>query len=357
MTAAVESAEEQEVLAKIRARPGAVEGLIKLKLIHAHGFSLILPELLAADIGGWRWFQPKFFTGCLLSFLDGCSLACLWIDLSEEPPRLQIEFSSGQLIRKFDDGSQLYRCFISGASNLAALATGTCTIGDNNELWLDLFHHTTAGAREAIIASRHFRGSPWNVQGTKKLENVSYAYFTSLPVIRNEEDLRRIAMASDERIALMPTNGRSGKDVVVIRVYRESTLNRQATLNVSVPASVVASQNVYRHAPHGAAVYFELCHTEIFRVGLIPGRTLPFCGGRLEPVVNDLKTFDYVVLGDADTKDGLRAPYDEENTQALFVVERCLEESIFEYWKRHGNTDQVSGRTFERMAFERPRSD
>lgn len=354
MIGAIESLEEQKILAEVRAREGVAEGMIKLKLIHAHGFSLILPDLLAADVGGWKWFQPKFFTACLLSFLDGFALGRLWIDLSEEPPRLQIEFSSGQLVRTFDDGSQLYRCYISGMTDLAALATGTCSVDDNNELLLDLFHHTTTEAREAIVASGHFRGSSWNVQGTKKLENVSYAYFTSLPVIRTEDDLRRIAMASDEQISLMPTNGRSGADVVVIRVYRESTLNRQATLNVSVPASAVASQHVYRHAPRRDAVYFELCHPEIFRVGLVPGRTLQFRGGRLEPVVDDLKRFDYVVLGDADTADGLQAPYDEENTKALFVVERRIEESVFDYWKRNANTDQVSGRTFERMVFERP---
>lgn len=354
MASAIGDAEEQEWLSTIRAREGVVEGLIKLKLIHAQGFSLLLPELLVAEVGGWKWYQPKFFTACLLHYLDGFAICNLWIDLSEEPPRLSIQFTSGQLVRKFEDGSHLYSCFISGASDLAAIATGTCTVSDDNDLLLDLFHHTTPEYRKAIEESGHFRSSQWNVQGTKKLENVGYAYFTSLPVIQTEHDLQRIAMASDEQIVLMPTNARSWADAVSIRVYRENTWNRRATLKVSVPASAVASQHVYRHAPRGEVVYFELCHPEIFRVGLVPGAVLPFEGGRAQPVLNDLKRFDYVVLGDADTAIGLEAPYDEENTKALFIVERCPDESIFDFWRRNANTDQFNGREFERMLFEPP---
>lgn len=354
MTGAIEDAEEQEFLSTSRVRKGVVEGLIKCKLIHAQGFSLLLPELLVADVGGWKWFQPKFFTACLLHFLDGFAMGSLWIDLSEEPPRLSIQFTSSQLVRKFEDGSHLYRCFISGAADLAAIATGTCAISDDNDVLLDLFHHTTPEAREAIVESGHFRASSWNVQGTKKLENVGYAYFTSLRAIRTERDLHRIAMASDEQIVLMPTNARNRADAVLIRVYRESTSNRQATLKVSVPASAIASQHLYRHAPRGDVVHFELCHPEIFRVGLVPGAVLPFEGERVRPAPKSLKGFDYVVLGDADTAAGLEAPYDEENTKALFIVERCAEESIFDFWKRNANTDQVTGREFERLAFEPP---
>lgn len=345
---------EQELLATIRARAGVVEGLIKLKLIHAQGFSLLLPELLVADIDGCKWYQPKFFTACLLHYHDGFAVGNLWIDLSEEPPRLSIQFTSGQLVHKFEDGSHLYSCFISGAPDLAAIATGTCTIGDDNDLRLDLFHHTTPESRKAIEESGHFRSSSWNVQGTKKLENIGYVYFTSLQVIQTERDLQRIAMASDAQIVLMPTNARSWADAVPIRVNRESTWNRRATLKVSVPASAIASQHLYRHTPRGEVVHFEICHPEIFRVGLTPGAILPFEGGRVQPVLKSLKRFDYVVLGDADSAIGLEAPYDEENTKALFIIERCPVESFFDFWKRNANTEQSNGREFERMAFESP---
>lgn len=351
MTQIIGNADEQEFLDMRRGSKEVHEGMIKIKLIHAKGFSLVMPELFFADIGGWKWFQPKFFTASRLSFIDDLSICRLSVDLSEHS-RVVTEFCAGQLVRKFEDGSHLYRCFISGEADLGALATGTCSFSDNSEILLDLFHHTTPASRDAIVASGHFRASAWNVQGTKKLQNVAYAYFTSLSAITTESDLRRIAMASDGQIALMPTNGISRADAVIIRVYRENTHNRTATLKVSVPISAIASQHIYRHSPQGNPVYYEICHPEIFRVGLIPGNVLQFQNGRTEPVSDHLKKFDYLVLGNADTPNGLKAPYDEENTQELFLVERCPDESVFDFWKRNANTDQMSGRSFERMTFE-----
>lgn len=333
------------------AEPGTTTGLIKLKLVHARGFSVLLPDLLAADIGGWKWFQPKFFTACMMAFLDGRSVGTLWVDLAEQGPKLCVRFSSDHFVRRFDDGAQLFRCAISGPSDLASFATGTCILGDDHDVLLNLFHHTIDQARDAIRQSKQFRASPWNVQGTKKLENVGYAYFTSIPAIESDADLRRIAMASDGEIDLRPTNA-SVNDAVRIKVYRESTTNRTATLNIVVPASVIASQHVYRHAPHGDPVYFEVCHPEIFRVGLVPGAVLPIVGDSTLPAAGSLKSFDYVVLGDADTVEGLEAPYDEEHTQELFLVERCEGESIFDFWKRNANSDRRQGREFERMKFQ-----
>ena len=334
--------------------PDAPAGLIKLKLIHARGFSVLLPDLLAAHIGGWRWFQPKFFTACMLAFRDGHSVGTLWIDLAEQGPRVCVRFSSEHFIRRFGDGAQLFRCSISGPPDLASFAAGTCTLSEDHDVLLDLFHHTTDQARDGIRESEHFRSSPWNIQGTKKLNNVGYVYFTSLPMIESDADLRRIAMASDGEIAFLPTNASSAQHAVRINVYRESTTNRTSTLKVVVPASAIASQHVYRHAPHGDPVYFEICHPEIFRVGLVPQAVLPLAGDRALPPAESLKTFDYVVLGDADTAAGLEAPYDEEHTQDLFLVQRCEAESIFDFWERHANSDQYGGRGFERMKFQPP---
>lgn len=341
-------------LGKPDAVPATPTGLIKLKLVHALGFSVLLPDLVAADIGGWKWFQPKFFTACMMAFLDGHSVGTLWIDLREQGPTLCVRFSSEYFVRRFDDGAQLFRCSISGPPDLASFAAGTCILCDDHDLLLDLFHHTTEQAHDGIRQSGHFRASPWNVQGTKKLANVGYAYFTSLSAIESDDDLRRIAMASDGEIAFLPTNARSKNDAIRIKVYRESTTNRTATLRVAVSAGVIASQNVYRHAPHGNPVYYEICHPEILRVGLVPGAVLPLAGDRALPVAGDLKRFNYVVLGDADTAEGLTAPYDEENTRELFLVERCEGESIFDFWSRNANTDLHDGRDFERMTFQPP---
>jgi hypothetical protein len=134
---------------------------------------------------------------------------------------------------------------------------------------------------EAIWASGHFRGSFWNVQGTRALNNVAYAYFTSLLRIASEQDLAKIAMASTGFIGLLKTSAASEKDAIPLKVYRQSTLDRTATLPVSVPASLVASQHVYLHAARGQATYYEVCNPDIYRVGLQPGKVAPFMDGML----------------------------------------------------------------------------
>ena len=346
--------DEQQFLAHALSGACAVEGLLKVKLIHTQGYSLLMPDLLLMQgAERWRWLQPKFFTACLMHFLKDFSTAALWLDPRQGGPQLTIRFSSGQFVRRFGDGSHLYRCVITGVEDLENLAAGTCVVTEAHDVLLDLFHHTTAESKRAIEASGHFRASSWNVQGTKKLQNIGYAYFTSLPEIHDDADLQRIAMSSDAYIYLMPTNGTVRSDAVQLRVYRESTSNRRSTIKVSIHAYAVASQHVYRHAPLHNPVYFEVCHPEIYRVGLVPGAVLPIEGENVKPDPDILKRFGYIVLGEADTHQGLKAPYVEEETKEIFIVQSCPNESIFDFWKRNANTDQMTGRFIERQVFQR----
>lgn len=345
--------DEHQFLANALSKLSAVEGLLKVKLLHAQGYSLLMPDLLLVQgTEQWQWLQPKFFTACLMHFLEDFSTATLWLDPRDGGPQLTIQFSAGQFVRRFGDGSHLYRCVVTGAADMKKLAAGTCVVTDAHDVLLDLFHHTTAESKQAIEASGHFRASSWNVQGSKKLQNVGYVYFTSLPAIRDDADLQRIAMSSDAYIYLMPTNGTRRSDALPLRVYRESTTNRRSTIKISVPACAVASQHLYRHAPLSDPVYFEVCHPEIYRVGLVPGAALPIECGSVKPVSDTLKHFGYVVLGDADTHQGLKAPYDEDETEEIFIVQSCPNDSIFDFWKRNANTDQMTGRFFERQVFQ-----
>lgn len=116
------------------------------------------------------------------------------------------------------DASQVFRCLISPLGGRAFVPDGTCSLGEDGDLVLNLFHHTTNDAVEAINSSGHFRGSRWNVQGTRELKNVEYAYFTSLPKISSDEDLTKIAMASSGRLHLLRTNAASTKEAIAIEV-------------------------------------------------------------------------------------------------------------------------------------------
>lgn len=326
-------------------------GLIKIKLAHAQGFSIMLPDLLLVNFDGeWRWFQPQFFSACQLSFYGEQAYGQLSVDLDEQV-QLFVGVTKDRFVRRFSDGSQLYRCTIAGPVELEAHSTGTCSVSDDHDVLLNLFHHTLPATVEQIRESGHFRASAWNIQGSHKLANVGYAYFTSLPTIKSDEDLQAIAMASHGKLVLRPTNASNPQDLVVIDVYRQSTLDRTATIKVSVPAEMLAPQHVYRHAPRGEPVYYEACHPAIARVGLQPERVIRFDGARLCSSGDEMKRFDYVVLGDADTREGLIAPYSEENTASIFFIERCLEETFFDFWQRHSNSDQVTERFVDRMVF------
>lgn len=323
------------------------EGLVKLKLLHAQGFTVLLPDVLAI---GSHWFQARFFTAPLLSYLPEGQCCQFSFELDDET-RLLVRFTGDRLLSHQPDGSSVYRCRIEGPPSLELRADGECELDANGNIALWLFHHTEPATLEAIRASGHFRGSPWNIQGTaKKLVNIQYAYFTSLPRIASDRDLERIAMSSKGLIRLTRTN--APKDVILLKVYRESTANRRASMRVLIPAHLLASQHVYYEAPHGGIVYYSVCHPEIFRVGLSPGHALTLSGDHVTPLATDIKRFDYVVLGDADTRTGLRAPYDEEQTSAIFKIERMEPGSdLFTLWRRHANTDRFSGYAVETATF------
>ena len=210
-------------------------------------------------------------------------------------------------LRRYDDNSFLYDCRVVGPRGFNATATGSCSVTDDHTIWLDLFHHTTDEAAAAIFADQHFRASSWNIQRNKKLVNVAYAYFTSLPQITTESDLQSIGMASDGVVRLIPTNGAEPVDVIDIKVYRERTENRRRVIDARIPAHAVAPQHIWRHDPQGQPTYYEVSKPAIFRVGLEPTTTLPFDGQAVDVCRAKIKRFEYVVLGFADTEKGLVA--------------------------------------------------
>jgi hypothetical protein len=325
------------------------EGLIKVKLVHARGFTVLLPDLLVI---GSKWYQARFFTAPRLSWLDEAT--CCQFSFELDPnKKLTIHFTGDRLLSHQPDGSSVYRCRLYGPSNLENFADGDCEVDDNGNVALWLYHHTKPENVQAIRASGHFRSTDWNIQGTiKKLVNIHYVYFTSLPRITSNEDLVRIAMSSDGFIRLSRTN--APKDIISLRVYRGKTDDRCASLRVLVPAALLASQHVYYEAPHHSFVYYAICHPEIFRVGLHPGKVLPFENDRVIVHSADLHRFDYVVLGHADTRIGLCAPYDEENTPAIFKIERMHgDDDLFTLWQRHSNSNRFDGYTIEMPRFMR----
>jgi hypothetical protein len=156
-------------------------------------------------------------------------------------------------------------------------------------------------------------------------------------------------MASSGKIAFQTTSNRPAERVLELTVYRESTTGRTSVVNVDVPSSLLAPPHLLLHPQiFGSPAYYEVVGPEIFRIGVKPGTKVPIPHGLVSPAASELKTFEYIVLGDASELQGLSAPYAEEETEQVMHLERIDGESdLFAFWLNHANSDQVTGRTFE----------
>lgn len=310
-------------------------GFIKVRLLHREGASVLLPEVLVIEDGDLHWVQPQFFNACVIVFGDdptgtiGLSAA----DRHGRDLAITARFQRSDRIGGDQDRSEVYRCSLESDYPIEDLTTGRALVRTDGGIDLLAHHHTTAASLDAILASGEVWGSPWNYQGVRKLTNVAYAYFTSLPKMESEEDLRLVAMASNGKAGVQLDDPKAPP--VVFDVYRESTTNREATLPLWIPAEIVSAPHVWLH--RGGSVYYEIAHPWIHRVGLLPGATLPFKGDRAVPVEADLRRFDYAVLGDCSTPEGAGAPFDEEETTETFAIADLGSADLFDYWWQHQN--------------------
>jgi hypothetical protein len=316
-------------------------GVIKLKMLHRRGATVLLPEVIVLGGTDPVWVQPHFFYAPSLAFGDGDATASLRLgalDPNRAKPGLDLSvtFAKSDKCGSFADSSETYRCVVESEYSPNELATGEARVRSDGGLDLQLYHHTASGTLPVIQDSQQVRGSEWNYQGTRKLENVHYAYFTSLRRIESEGDLRALAMASSGQLDFrLDTNHRAAPDLV-IPVYRASTHDRDATLTLWVPAEAVSTPHVWQHI--GPPVHYELAHPWIHRVGVPPGGHVAFADGRAIFDPNVLKRFDYAVIGDCTTVDGLRAPFDEEATTSTFHIQDLGGTDAFEFWYQHQNS-------------------
>lgn len=341
-----------------------IDGWIKCRLLHGPKHSLIVPDQLLLEHAGLKWIQPLAFTASMLGKIDEEQIVCeLNMDISCGHS-VRVRFFNHDFVRDFPDGSQLFKCEIIGAANLHEYSTGDAEWDAEKNLYLRLFHHTTSNFCKKIKSSGHFRTSPYNIQGTtKQLQNVSYTYLTPLDKIATDGDLKCIAMAREGVIQLcrdgfavpkflVPGWGEIYKnDILQLPVYPCDPSKRDASVEMWVDSAILAPQHIYRH-DDGTAVYYELPHAFIHRIGAEPkGNVLFDWRSRIHQQAG-LKTFDYVVVGDCTTIAGLRAPYDEEDTTHIMKIERIPAPlTMLDFWFSHPNQDHYSGKDVELQSF------
>lgn len=333
-----------------------IEGFVKVRLGHLGVGSVLAPELIFVRRAGLRFYQPSFFGPPILGFNvePGLHVARFSVDVAgprDEPARYILTIKSDGHVRRYADGAQLYRCELEGPADLIRHSAGRARELADGNFALALFHVTNNAAFAAIKKSRELRSSRWNLQGTRELANVAYVYLTSMPDVRTEEDLRRIAMASDAVIRFQTTSARAREEMLELDVYRESTSQRTASLPVWVASATLSPPHLLLHRPIADA-YYEVIGPEIYRVGVQPGVALRLDGGVATADEASLKRFTYLVVGDATEVAGIAAPYDEENTDQIMHIEP-LEAGVdlFDFWQRNRNSDQMTGRLLEARRF------
>lgn len=346
------------------------DGWVKLRLCHGKGRTYLLPDVLIG-FGGTKFYVPSFFGPPQLSFnVPGrgtsprTKLHSAMFTMDVAAPRggtaarLEVSIRSDEHVRAYEDGAQLYRCTYAGPINtrLAPFVAGNCSKLLNDDFALHVFHHTTAETVDKILDSSKLWSGPYNLAGTSKLENVAYTYFTTLPQINDDADLRRIAMSSGGIISYQTTSDRPVENALNLPVYRSTTADRTATLTFNVACELVAPGHLLFHpyVPPNPA-YYEVVGSEIIRVAVNPGVKLDFVGRSVIATSSDLRRFDYVVEGDASTTAGLEAPMKEETTAQIAHLEKLDRGlDIFEFWLKHQNTDQFIGRVFEARKLQPP---
>jgi hypothetical protein len=305
------------------------EGFIKLRLGHSDRGSVLVPDQIFLNTGSWQFFQPSFFGPNIIGFNveNDLHLADFNVDVGPPrvklPTRLLVHIRSDERIKSYPDGSELYSCQVKGPKRLASLATGKCRRMNDGDFALKLFHHTNATAHRSICRSQELWTSPWNLQGIRKLSNVAYVYLTSLRTIKTPDDLQRIAMVSSGKILFQTTSNRLIEEKLEMTVRRENTTGCAKTVAVEVPAALLAPPHLFFHPFHEGA-YYETVGPEIFRIGLVPGAKLPIPLGLASPSSQDLKRFQYIVLGDTSCVEGLAALMTKRKRHRLCILSTLI---------------------------------
>lgn len=334
-----------------------IEARIKCRLVHMQGNSVVVPDYILLNSGGW--IQPLFFTAPQLVKIEEDSHSCYsFIDI-QEGQTIKIKFYSNGFINEFPDKSHLYRCEVYGPTDIEKYSCGEY-FEENGQILLHLFHHTDDKGFDGITGSNSLWSSRWNYRGSKECVNFNFVYLTQIPEIKYNSDLITVAMSADGNLDYMtdsfiqppvvPVNFREVyKDYIyTAEVYRSTSGNRKCTIELDVPIESIDVKHIYLH--HQSNLFFyEVCFPYIHRIKTLPKAVVPFDNDfTIEdkpPIVHS----EYAIIGDARVKSGLAAPFEEEDTDFIFKIEDCKGQTIHGCWFAHANQDLFTSKNVDTL--------
>ena len=327
-----------------------ISARIKCRLVHLEGNSIVLPEFIFLENNGW--IQPLFFTSPVFINVDTANHMCdFFVDI-QEGQTIRVRIYSTGFIKELSDKSHLYKCEVYGPADIEKYSSGDY-FEDNGQMQLNLFHHTDDKGFDGINASKSFWSSKWNYRGNKECINYNFVYFTHIPEIKYDSDLVTVAMSAEGKIDYgvdnfilttpLPTNYRETyKDYIyTAEVYRATSKDRNGTIEVYVPIEAIDVKHLYFHT-QGMSSFYEICFPYIHRIRTNPGDTLSFGDDFTIDDKNPIVHPEYAIVGDARTKEGLAAPFEEEETKFIFKIEDSKGKTMHDFWFSNSNQDLFS---------------
>jgi hypothetical protein len=126
--------------------------------------------------------------------------------------------------------------------------------------------------------------------------------------------------------------------IYTANVYRSTSTERDCRIDLDVAVETIDIKHLYWHH-QGNSPFYEICFPYIHRIKTLPKAVVvfneEFTVESQAPIVNS----EYAIIGDARSKEGLAAPFEEEDTSFIFKIEDCKGKTIHEYWFAHSNQD------------------
>ncbi len=331
---------------------GYHRGYIKCRLVHLLGSSIVMPDVLMVSGQKKYFFSPKFFLDNDIRFTEpeGASDFCIIpIELIGKVTVI-VAFFRHDLVKRCTDHSFIYKCVFRSSDGKPLPETQGVWQKRGDQFELALYHHTNLEGARGIKSSNKINGSAWNIQGTAKLKNIAYGYFTSVPRVSNAINLLEIGMSSyGSDVYLLPTNAPYALEFAYrLKVYQETPINRNYALKFWIDVEMIAPSHLLKHPPESDFVFYEPILPKVFRVGVKPKQSIPLNGMMFDLMPEMRKSFNYVIVGDADTLRGLLAPYREEETDSLGkvdIIPRGME--IIGRWYEKRNSHLFKGMNVE----------
>jgi len=347
----------KKILRQLLSTETIKRGYIKCRLIHMRHGSVVQPDILFGNDKDKPFYAPTFFDPNQIAWVpDGNDDFCRFTFVANSQACLRVVFFRHDKLQTHEDGCVIYKCAYEKIDGPVWPRPDGRWRRSGKSFHMFLYHHTDQKGYEGILSSGEIWGSTWNIQGQARLKNIAYGYFTSVRRIRSEMDLQEIAMSTIGQVGLIQTNAPLDAQFAQrIRIPDQMPSERDMRIGLWVNSTNVAPNHLWLHKPMDRPEYYEIVLPKVFRVGLQLGASISIDRGEAHVLADKRKFFEYVIVGDADTDDGLVAPYHEEETTSLAKIEILApDDDIIGFWNSNANSDQYTGRVLEHAELQQP---